>query len=305
MDNKRVQRRAVLQAFLVTFIWSTSWILVKFGLEEIPALTFAGLRYFIAFLILLPVYLRSSQTIPLRDLTKTDWGWLIVLGLFNYALTQGSQFLGLAYLPAILFSLLLNFSALLIAFFGYLFLKEKLRGTQWLGIGIFLAGVMVYFYPVLIPSGLGIGLWIAIFNIMALSIAAILGRLVNRTKRFDALTVTVVSMGIGSILLLLAGIFTEPWPALSFQSWGIILILATSNTAFTFTLWNHTLRTLTAAESGMINNTMLIQIAILAWIFLGETPTGKEWIGMLIAIVGVFLVNKQNNKLKKPAPKSN
>lgn len=295
MTNKNSQTRVVLQAFLVTFIWSTSWILIKFGLEEIPALTFAGLRYFIAFLILLPIYWRSSKTIPLKELKKSDWGWLFVLGLFMYAFAQGSQFLGLKYLPAILFSLLLNFSALLIAIFGYVFLKEKVRSTQWIGIGIFLVGILLYFYPVFIPPGLEIGFWVAGFNITVLSIAAILGRLVNRAKRLDALTVTVVSMGIGSILLLLTGIITEPWPTLSLKSWGIILILASVNTAFTFTLWNHVLRTLSAAKSGMINNTMTIQIAILAWIFLGEQPSPRQWIGMLIAMVGVYFVNKQKN----------
>ncbi len=46
--------RAVLEALLVTFLWSTSWILMRIGLREIPALTFAGLRYTIAALVLLP-----------------------------------------------------------------------------------------------------------------------------------------------------------------------------------------------------------------------------------------------------------
>lgn len=41
--------RAVLQALLVTFLWSTSWVLIKIGLADIPALTFAGLRYVLAF----------------------------------------------------------------------------------------------------------------------------------------------------------------------------------------------------------------------------------------------------------------
>jgi len=45
---------ANIQALLVTFLWSTSWVLIKYGLDEIPALTFAGLRYTAAFLILLP-----------------------------------------------------------------------------------------------------------------------------------------------------------------------------------------------------------------------------------------------------------
>ena len=43
-------------------------------------------------------------------------------------------------------------------------------------------------------------------------------------------------------------------------------------------------------ESSIINGTMLIQIAILAWIFLEESITLQEGAGMLIAAVGTVLV---------------
>jgi len=50
------------------------------------------------------------------------------------------------------------------------------------------------------------------------------------------------------------------------------------------------LRTLTAMESSIINGTMLIQIAILAWIFLGEGISLQEIIGMAVAAAGAVLV---------------
>jgi len=51
---------AVLQALLVTFLWSTSWVLIKVGLEDLPPLTFAGLRYGLAALVLLPLAVRGG-----------------------------------------------------------------------------------------------------------------------------------------------------------------------------------------------------------------------------------------------------
>ena len=114
------------------------------------------------------------------------------------------------------------------------------------------------------------------------------------TGRFNALlltlTVTVVSMGVGSLLLLAGGFITEGVPRLDLEGWGIVLWLAVVNTALAFTLWNHTLRKLTAVESTLINNTMLIQIAILAWLFLGEPISAKEGIGLLLAVLGVLVV---------------
>ena len=74
-------------------------------------------------------------------------------------------------------------------------------------------------------------------------------------------------MAVGAAVLLGIGIGTQGPPTLSLQGWGIVLWLAVVNTALTFTLWNHTLRSLSATESSVINNTMLIQIAVLAWLF--------------------------------------
>jgi drug/metabolite transporter (DMT)-like permease len=62
------------------------------------------------------------------------------------------------------------------------------------------------------------------------------------------------------------------------------------NTAFAFTLWNHTLRVLTAMESGIINNTMQIWIPILAVLFLGESLNARQVAGMTLALIGTLLV---------------
>jgi drug/metabolite transporter (DMT)-like permease len=97
-------------------------------------------------------------------------------------------------------------------------------------------------------------------------------------------------MGIGSIVLLVAGIIVQGLPLISAQNLLYLLWLAVINTALAFVIWNYTLRTLTAMESSIINGTMLIQIALLAWIFLGEGISLQEIIGMAIATVGAVLV---------------
>jgi drug/metabolite transporter (DMT)-like permease len=82
----------------------------------------------------------------------------------------------------------------------------------------------------------------------------------------------------------------EGVPRLDGSAWATILWLAIVNTAVAFTLWNHTQRRLTAIESSLINNTMLVQIAILAWIFLGEPIGAREGAGLVLAVLGVVLV---------------
>jgi drug/metabolite transporter (DMT)-like permease len=97
-------------------------------------------------------------------------------------------------------------------------------------------------------------------------------------------------MGIGAVMLLVTGIVLQGLPRLSLSNWLIILWLAVVNSAYAFTVWNRTLRTLSAMESSIINNMMLFQIALLAWIFLGEQLNAREAAGMLVAAMGTLLV---------------
>ena len=115
MDTKR-HITALFQAVFVTFLWSTSWVLIKFGLRnQLPALTFAGLRYFTAFLCLLPfVIFQRAERDRIRNLSRIDWFWLTVLGLFVITLAQGAQFLSLAYLPAAIESLVLKLTSVVV-----------------------------------------------------------------------------------------------------------------------------------------------------------------------------------------------
>lgn len=281
---------AVFQALFVTFLWSTSWVLIKIGLADIPALTFAGLRYGLAFLCLLPFFFRSDGVAEVRRLDRFGWLRLIALGLVYYALTQGTQFVGLAYLPAVTVNVMLGFTSVIVALMGMGLLGERPSFWQWLGIFVALSGGLLYFYPVQIPQAQLLGFVAVMVGVLANAGSAVLGRSINRAGRLRPLTVTTVSMGVGSALLLIGGLVMQGLPALNWQSWAIIAWLALVNTAFAFTLWNVSLRTLSAMESSIINNTMAVQIPILAVIFLGERLNGRQVIGLVVAIVGALLV---------------
>ncbi len=284
--------RAALLALFVTFLWSTSFVLIKLGLrQDIPPLMFAALRYMLAFLVLLPLALLSPvRRAIVRGLGRADWLRLVALGVIYYAITQGTQFIALDRLPSATVSLFLNFSAVTIALLGMLFLKESLTGLQWVGVILSLLGAVIYLHPVAFPAAQVVGVIAVVSGMLANSVGSVLGRAINRGRALPPLVVTAVSMGIGALLMLALGLLTEGWPVLTVQSWLLIAALAVVNTALAFTLWNLTLQVLSAAESSVINNTMLIQIAVLAWLFLGETLDGKAIIGLLLAAVGTLLV---------------
>jgi drug/metabolite transporter (DMT)-like permease len=248
------------------------------------------LRYFLAFVSLLAVTLLNPSRTEFRRLTRAEWLRLSLLGVLLYAGTQGAVFIALAYLPAVTVNLLWSFSSVLIAILGVVFLSERPGILQWAGALLAMLGAMIFFYPVAIPQNQSIGFIVAILGVLANVAASILGRDINRTAKYNPLIVTVISMGVGSVLLLGAGSLLEETPALDLQSWLIILWLALVNTAFAFTLWNHTLRTLTAMESSIINSTMLIWVTVFALLFLHETITVKQLIGLFATGLGTMIV---------------
>jgi drug/metabolite transporter (DMT)-like permease len=90
--------------------------------------------------------------------------------------------------------------------------------------------------------------------------------------------------------MLAIGAAAQGFGSVTWLDWGIIAWLAIVNTAFAFTLWNNTLRVLTAVESSILNSLMMPQIAILAVIFLGETLTAKDIAGLALVFAGVIVV---------------
>jgi len=282
--------KAILLALFVTFLWSTSFVIIKIGLTEIPPLTFAGLRYTIAFICLLPLAFTKKNSSEFKKFGKNDWIKLLIYGLLFIAFTQGAMFTGLLFLPAVTVSLWLNFTPLVVAVMAIFLINEYPTILQWSGVVLFIIGILTYFFPIMLNEYQEIGLIVMTIGVIANSGSAVLGRNINRESKINPLVVTIVSMGIGAIILLISGIIIQGLPSISVQNVIYLLWLAVINTALAFTIWNYTLRTLSAMESSIINGTMLIQIALLAWVFLGEAITLQEGIGMLIAASGAVLV---------------
>ncbi|MBS3940517.1 MAG: DMT family transporter [Actinobacteria bacterium] len=283
-----------LQALFVTFLWSTSWVLIKIGLsEQLAPLTFAGLRYTVAAAVLGAWLVRSpARRAELASTTPATRWKLAALGVVMYALTQGAQFVGLDLLPAATLSLLLSFTPALVTVVAVKVTGESAQTRQWLGMAVAAGGAAIYLGPALGVTSVA-GLVVGVVALTSNAGASLLGRLVNRDANLSPLVVTTPTMALGGLLTLFAGVAIDGVPRLSLDAWAIVVWLAIVNTAFAFTLWNHTLRSLTATESSAINNTMLVQIAVLAWWVLGEDLSGLQWMALAIVSLGIWLVRRR------------
>ena len=120
-----------LVAIVVTLLWSSSYVLIKQGLAEIPPLYFATLRYLLAFGVLGLVTLilprrREATTVPARTPRRT----LLVAGICGYTIAQGFQYVGLFFLPAVSTAFILTFNPIFVLVIGIASWAKPLGGRS-------------------------------------------------------------------------------------------------------------------------------------------------------------------------------
>jgi len=275
-----------LLALAVTVAWSSSWVLIRVGLDEVDApLTFAGLRYGLATLAI-AAWVRRRPSPVRSSSVRRELPALVALGLVQYAVTQGAQFVAIAHQPLATTSLLLAATPLLVVLGGRL-IGEPLTVRQVTAGLLIAAGAYVYFQGEL--GATAVGLAAAAIGMAANAVSALGGRTYNRSTPLSPSIVTVVSMGVGAGALLFAGLVVDGLPALSWRLAGVIVWLAVVNTAAAFTWWNVCLRHLPATEMAVINTTMSVQIPLLGWIAFGESLGWRESLGLAIVVLAVLL----------------
>jgi drug/metabolite transporter (DMT)-like permease len=285
-------RGAVALALVVTLLWSSSWVLIRWGLDDegLRPVTFAGVRYALAVVLLWAWAAgRGERRRLLVHLAPSTLARLALLGLLQYALTQGALFVALDLQPATTTSLLLALTPLAVAALSPAWLREVPHPRQVAG-AVVVAGGAAAFFSGSLGATAG-GLAAALVALAANAGSSLLGRAVNREGALPPWLVTLVSMSTGAALLVGVGFSVEGLPSISGRGWAIIGWLAAVNTALAFTWWNLSLRRLSALESAVLNNSMLVQIALLAWLVLGEALGPEEGAGVVLVTAGVLLVS--------------
>ena len=280
-------------AVLVTILWSSSYVLIKMGLQEVPPLYFATVRYALAFVLLVAVDIfthRNGDAAAGKPPLKAPLWILLVAGVAGYTVAQGFQYVGLFFLPAVTTSFLLNFTPVFVLLLGVLSLNEKPSRLQTSGLAVALLGAYLFFsekiswegevlgFVVVLASGLGWAVYVII-----------IGRL-QKTNALSSLRLTTVTMGVGVAGMIVLTAATQEYAPLTYNLVLVVAWLAVVNTAFAFFLWNWALKTLPSYELTVVQNLMLIEIALFAFVFLQETITSFMVAGIVLVFVGVMAV---------------
>jgi drug/metabolite transporter (DMT)-like permease len=277
---------AVSECVLFTLIAGSTLVFAKMALDYLGPLTLTGLRYFLAFLLLLPFMFHHSRV---TRLSPQLWFRFFLIGLSFYVVGNGALFWGLKYIPATTASLVLNFIPLLVLIAGIFWLNEIPTRLQVVGVIVAVIGGILFFSPGL-KVGEPLGIAVVAIGPVGNAVFGILGREIAREQKVDTLTLTAVPLALGSSILILIALSIEGLPRFSVTGWGMVLGLAVVNTACAVVLYNHALTVLPAFELSAILNLTPLMTATWAWLFLSERLSLVQIVGMVTVIIGVLVV---------------
>ena len=79
----------VIVFLILSLIWGSTWLFIKIGLEDLPPLTFAGVRFVIASVLLFAVVVVRRVPFPRA---RRDWTLMAVTGVLGFTLNYGLVF---------------------------------------------------------------------------------------------------------------------------------------------------------------------------------------------------------------------
>jgi drug/metabolite transporter (DMT)-like permease len=229
-----VSRAAVYALYgLLVAIWSSTWVAIKIGLEDAPALLGAGIRFALAGVLLLSF--AAARRRPLR----TDWILTALLASFPFALTYGLVYWGEQHIPSGLTAVLFGVMPLYTAVLASVFLHdEPLSARLLLGVAIAIGGLALAFSESLELGSDDLAAAGAIAVVLS-PLGASIGNISTKRRdggRLDAVVVNGWGMLAGGLLLLAASAISESWGELAWtaESVGSIAYLAVIGSAVPF-----------------------------------------------------------------------
>src|SRR6478672_29996 len=237
MPDKR-RKLAVIAAFVaLCLIWSSTWLAIKFGLRDLPPVSFVAIRFLIAVAVLLAI---SIGRVPLIPRGRGDFKLLALTGVLmfcvNYALLFWAELYVSSGLSAVLQATIPIFG---MVFAHYIIPNEPLRGPRIAGAVLALGGVAVICSRLLDFGGL-LAFWGGVGIVFGAAGAAFSNVLLKaRAIRLAPAMIAAWQMIFGAVPLLATGFIIEGsplrfhWSSLSIFC---LLYLAVIGSALTFLL---------------------------------------------------------------------
>jgi drug/metabolite transporter (DMT)-like permease len=279
-----------LMPYVFVVIWSTGFVVAKFGLPYAPPLTFLLLRFMTVLLVLVPLVLVLRAPWPVGTV-----GHIAVAGILVQAGYLGGVWAAIKLgMPAGLSALIVGMQPILTAFAAPL-IGESVRARQWVGLVFGICGVALVVSNKI--SLLGLSTQSILLCLLAL-VSITVGTLYQKRfcARFDLRTGTIIQFTASFLALLPFAILTEnlDWTFSSVQ-WTPRFIGALLWSAFALSIGAIFLLFALIRKSAATSVTSLLYLtppttALMAWAMFGEAFSLTAMAGMLLAVIGVAFV---------------
>ena len=279
----------VLQALLVVLIWGVNFVVIRWGLNEVPPFLLAAARF--SLVVFPAIFFIKKPNVP--------WRWLIAYGLFNsfgqFAFLFWAMKVGM---PAGLASVVHQAQVFFTLIFSVLILQQRTQVTQWLGLMIAVLGLALIAYGK--NAGTPVGMQMTslglVLNLLGAASWAI-GNVVVSAMRRAGIQPEPFGLVIWSSLipilpfLLISGLFERhvypDWQAISWHSIVSALYLAWAATLLGYGLWS---RLLSQYEPNRVAPfTLLVPVVglLTAWLVLGERLNQWQLWGSACLLIGL------------------
>ena len=279
----------IIALFCTYFIWGSTYLAIRFGIESFPPFLLAGVRFSIAGLILYIVMRCLGAPNP----TKKQWLGATAVGILLPALGNGTVCYVQQTVSSSVAALSIATAPIWMAIFSSIW-GHKITTKEWLGIGVGLVGIVM----LNVGGSLQGDLTSALLLILAAACWSFGSVWSKRLAMPSGLMAPATQMLAGGVALMLVSIMQgETWPhSISQKSWGAMLFLVVLGSLVAYSAYQYLLKTvrpLVASSNTFVNPVVAFIVGI--W-FANEHVTKVEYISLAVILVGVFLVLSANDK---------
>ena len=253
--HDRVPKSALVYALmaLVALIWGSTWLVIKQGLETMPPLLGAGIRFVVAGAVMALI---APWLVAREGGGRPPWSAIAAHGLCQFALNFAVVYMSETILPSGLVSVLWSIYPLAMAMTGHFITRaERLTRRQWAGVLVGLAGIVVLFatdIASISPKAVTMGLLLLLGPLSVTYSTTVVKRQAHASS---SLLLNRDSMFLGAfVLLVLSFVFErgEPVRVTPVAIWSIAY-LAIAGSVVTFGVYLWLLRTVAAYRLSLVS----------------------------------------------------
>ena len=280
---------------LTPLFWAGNWVIGRSLHHDIPPMGMTFFRWLFAIAILAPFALPHVR----RDLplVRRHARVLLMLGAIGIGTHNALAYLGLNFTTATNGVILNSFIPVMIVAIAWIFLRERLKPVQVLGVAISLAGVLAILsqgsLALLLAFRLNVGDLFVILSMLMWSVYTIALRW--RPAGLHPLSFLFVLAVIGDLCVLpmwLGEMALGHFIAWTWQGLAALVSVALFSTVLAYIFWNRGVEEVGAPVAGLFVHLMPVYGIVLAWLFLGETLVMYHVAGIALILAGIAITSK-------------